>query len=244
VVFGSDWRAEYQFLQQCFDQHAQRKVKRIFEPACGTGRLLIQFAAAGYQVSGLDLNERAVDYCNQRFKRRGLQPTAFVGDMADFSLKRPVDAAFNMINSFRHLPNEKAAEGHLRSVAAALSPGGLYMLGLHLTPANGVPGDEESWSARRGHLAVVSRLWSMEVDLRRRQERVGMTFDVYTPTKQFRLSEELNFRTYTAAQFTKLLATVPELETVATYDFGYEIERPIEINRHTQDAVFVLRKRK
>ena len=44
-----------------------------------------------------------------------LKGRAQVGDMSDFEVKRPYDSAFNTINSFRHLPTEEAAVGHLES---------------------------------------------------------------------------------------------------------------------------------
>lgn len=243
LVFGSDWKAEFEFLEACFDRYAKRDVWRLFEPACGTGRLLIKFAERGYDAAGNDLNAKAIDYCNRALKRRGLAPSAVVGDMTDFRLSRKVDAAFNMINSFRHLPSEEAALGHLRSTAAALAKGGLYILGMHLTPESGEPGEAESWSARRGHLTVISRLWTVDVDLARRTERVGMTFDVYTPTRRFRLENEMGFRTYTAIQFHRLLRNVPELESVGTYDFAYDLSAPLEVDGRTEDVVYVLRKR-
>jgi SAM-dependent methyltransferase len=243
LLFGSDCKAEYDFLVECFRRHALRLVRRLFEPACGTGRLLVRFARAGYHVSGNDLNPQAVAYCNARLVRHGFAPAATVGDMADFRLRRKVDAALSTINSFPHLPSERQAEGHLRCVARALAKGGIYVLGFHLTPTRGRPWDGESWSARRGHLGVLSRMWSVEVDRRRRRERVGFTFDVYTPTRQFRLQDEMVFRTYTAGQFRRLLARVDALEPVATYDFSYHVDQPIRVTAETQDVVFVLRRR-
>ena len=243
VLFASDWRAEHVFLSACFDKHAQRPVWRLFEPACGTGRLLMRFAKAGFEVSGNDLNPKAVDYCNKRLARHGFPATAVVGDMSDFRLRRRQDAAFNTINSFRHLDSEPKARAHLECVAKALGKGGIYILGLHLTPTRGVACDEESWSARRGNLVINSRMWSIDVDRRRRRELVAFTLDVYTPTRQFRLADEFPFRTYTAAQFRSLLASVPDLELVETYDFAYDIDRPITICPGTEDVIYVLRKR-
>ncbi len=136
IIFAADWRKEFAFLEACFDEYATGPVQRLFEPACGTGRLLIKLAQAGYDVSGNDLNPKAVEFCNRRLERRGFEPTAMVGDMADFRLPKKVDAAFNLINSFRHLPNEQSATAHLQCVARALRKGGLYLLGLHLTPTD------------------------------------------------------------------------------------------------------------
>jgi SAM-dependent methyltransferase len=242
LVFGSDWKAEFDFLRAVFDTHVPGRVRRVFEPACGTGRLLFRLGQAGFKASGLDLNPRAVDFCNKRLARHGLAATAFVGDMADFTLPRPIDAAFNTINSFRHLLSEAAARSHLQCVARALRPGGVYVLGLHLTPTEGSPLDEERWSARRGHLAINTHLQTFDLDLRHRTERCRMEMDVMTPTQSRQIVDELVFRTYTAPQLTKLLASVPELELAATYDFQYRLDCPTEIGADTQDVVLILQK--
>jgi SAM-dependent methyltransferase len=243
LVFGSDWQAERDFLIACFQKHARRPVRRVFEPACGTGRLLYRLGLAGYDVSGLDLNERAVEYCNQRLRRNGFPRAAFVSDMSDFRLTHKVDAAFNMINSFRHLADEQSARAHLSCVARALGKGGLYVLGLHLTPMQGEPLEEELWSARRGHLCINTRLWRIVRSLRRRQERFGMSLDVYTPTNSFQIVDEIMFRTYTADQIHELLAETATLEIAAVYDFSYDPNKPISVGPATEDAVYVLRKR-
>jgi SAM-dependent methyltransferase len=243
LIFGSDWKAEFDFLRGMFAKYDRKPVEKIFEPGCGTGRLMIKLAQAGYQVAGLDLNPHAVQFCNARLKRHGFPETAFVGDMAEFTLKTKVDACFNMINTFRHLPTEAAAEGHFRSIAGCLRRGGLYLLGLHLTPKTAQKCTEERWSATRGSLTVNSCLWSIETDLKKRDERIGMTYDVYTPTKQFRIRDETHFRTYSREQMRRLIEKTPELELIDTYDFRYDIDGPIDLDDETEDVVYVLKRR-
>ncbi len=243
VLFGSDWKAEFDFLEDCFEMHTRRVVRRLFEPACGTGRLLIKFAHAGYEVAGIDLNGKAVDYCNERLTRKGFPATAVLGDMSNFRVRRKADAAFNTINSFRHLPDKTAAENHLKCTAAALAKGGIYVLGLHLTPQGPPTTEEECWSAQRGHLMLASRLWSIKVDKKNRREKVGMTVDIYTPTRQFRLADEMIFRTYTAAQFQNLIDRTNVFEVAATYDFAYNTEKTIAVTSKSEDVVYVLRRK-
>lgn len=243
LVYGSDWKAEFDFLQACFKKYGPKSIKRLFEPACGTGRLLIKFAQKGYDVAGNDLNHKAIDFCNQRLKRGGFPESAFVGDMSDFKVNKKFDAAFNMINSFRHLPSEKAAENHLHCMADALKKGGIYYLGFHLTPTVGESIDHEEWPARRGNLTVISSLWSEGIDFKKRAEKIGMSFSVFTPLKSERIVDEMIYRTYTAKQFEKLLKKTDVFEVVDTYDFCYEIDDPITIDETTEDVVFVLRKK-
>ncbi|MDA1230640.1 MAG: class I SAM-dependent methyltransferase, partial [Planctomycetota bacterium] len=97
LLFGSDVAAEYRFLKACFSRHAGCEVKHVFEPACGTGRLLIKIGRSGYDVAGNDLNPRAVEFCNERLRKYELPETVVVGDMSDFKVKKKFDASFNMI---------------------------------------------------------------------------------------------------------------------------------------------------
>lgn len=242
LIFGSDWAEEFRFLKECFAKYSSRPVKRVFEPACGTGRLLVQFAKAGYEVAGNDLNEKAIDYCNERLQRHGFQPTAFVGDMANFTVKKRFDAAYNLINTFRHLPSEAAAEAHFKCVAQSLNKGGIYLLGLHLIPKTPQKCTKETWQARRGPLSVESNLWTIGVDLKKRVERIGVTYDVSTPGKQFRIEDETIFRTYTAEQMYDLIATEPRLRLLETFDFRHDINWPIEITGDTEDVIYVMQK--
>ncbi|MCA9000244.1 MAG: class I SAM-dependent methyltransferase [Planctomycetaceae bacterium] len=243
LLFGSDWKAEYDFLRECFERYAKCEVSRVFEPACGTGRLLIKLAQGGYNVGGNDLNPKAVDYCNARLQRHGYPASVTVGDMADFRLAKKVHASFNTINSFRHLDSEQAAEAHLQCMANALTKGGLYILGIHLLPTQGERMETESWTARRGNLQVNSRMWSKELDTRKRNEKLGMIMDVYTPTSHMQIVDEMNYRTYTAKQFEKLLATCPQFEVAALHDFCYDMDVHVEITPRLEDVVYVLRKK-
>ena len=243
LVFGSDWKAEYDFLLACFEKHGAGEIKTLFEPACGTGRLLVKLGKAGCAVSGNDLNEKAVAFCNARLKRHGLPESAVVGDMADFTLPEPVDACFNMINSFRHLGSGAEAEAHLNCVADALKPGGLYLLGLHLTPEDDDWEGEETWHARRGQLSIISDLRTTDFDRANRVETLGMTFDISTPTRRFVMRDVMRYRTYTRAEMGELFKSVGRFDVLETYDFCYDIDEPIEVDALTEDVVYVLRKR-
>lgn len=244
LIFGSDWKAELDFLEDCFERYTDRVVEKLFEPACGTGRLLFKFAQAGYQVSGNDLNPKAIDYCNDRLTKAGFDPTAVVGDMSDFKVKQKFDAAFNTINSFRHLQTEKESVNHLKCISDGLAKGGLYVLGLHLCPskADGYHA-QESWSARRGNLQVNTNLYTMEYNPKKRFEKFAFTYDIYTPSKQFRIEDEMLFRSYTVKQMQNLFAAVPSLEVVETFDFCYKIDEPIVVDSKSEDVVYVLRKK-
>lgn len=243
LVYGSDWKAELDFLENCFKTFADVTVQHVFEPACGTGRLLYRLAGRGLQVSGLDLNQQAVNYCNQRLQKRGFSDRVVRGKMEDFQLPKPADAAFNMINSFRHLLTHEQALAHLQCMAQAIKSGGLYLLGIHLTPTTVDPTKSESWSAQRGHLCIITELHCTERNVQQRTEQFTMTYEVYTPTRQRKMQDIIFFRTYTASQFLELMREVPEWKILATFDFRYDLKQPIEVGPENEDVVYVLKRR-
>lgn len=244
LVFGSDTASELAFLEDCFGRYVDGPVKRAFEPACGTGRLMYRMAQTkGIEVSGLDLNPKAVDYCNKRMRRLKLKGEAILGDMSDFAVKKPFDAAFNTINSFRHLQSEESAVAHLECMSRAVRKGGIYALGLHLTPTRGEPTDEESWSARRGQLAINTYMWPIEKNSRKRLERFGIRFDVYKPTESFRIEDVLELRSYTLKQFLKFLESVSSWAIEEFFDFAYDVQCPVLPNACTEDIIVILKRK-
>lgn len=249
LVFGADCAAEREFILQATERYCRTarvrrgQPPRFFEPACGTGRLLDSLSRAGHDVAGLDLNARAVEFCNARFKRRGLDEPAFVADMSKFEISRRFDVGFNTINSFRHLSSEKAAREHLRCMGQSTTKGGIYLLGIHLTPTEVPPSETESWSARRGHLSINTHMWFVHRDTRKRVERFGIYFDIHKPSGTTRIVDELVLRSYTPAQMNRLIASSEMWETVETFDFGYDIDEAIEVDGSVEDVVYVLRRR-
>ncbi len=247
LVFGADCAAELTFIRQCAEQYARGKVQKLFEPACGTGRLIAQLAKQGFEVAGIDLNPKAIDFCNQRLKRiaaAGAKPgTAWVADMADFATRKKYDVAFNTINSFRHLPTEAASLGHLQCMGQAIRKGGLYLLGIHLTPTKAAPSETESWSARRGNLTVNTHMWTIERNRRKRVERFGIRFDIHTPTRYQRIEDVLVLRSYTQKQMDSLIASSGCWDCVETFDFTYDIDSAVLVDACTEDVVYVLRRR-
>lgn len=242
LIFASDWVAEFKFLKAAFEKHVDKKTKRVLEPACGTGRLLYRMAKGGYQAAGLDLNEKAIEFCNKRLARHGLPKSAFVADMCDFQVKKPYDAAFNTINSFRHLATEKQSVAHFRAMAAAIRPGGIYALGFHLTPLEGPQTDEEKWSARRGNLVINTSMWPRDKDRAGRMERYNLRFDIYRPTGPMRIDDCLELRSYTYRQFASMIKKVPEWKVEECYDFSYDIDAPVEVDGTTEDVVYILKR--
>jgi SAM-dependent methyltransferase len=243
LAFRSETRCEADFIEAACRKYCPFPSRRLLEPACGTGRLVTELAARGYHLDGFDVNQQALDYLRRRLLRRGLRARVFQADMADFRPPACVDAAYNTFDGFRHLLDEQAARCHLECVAAALRPGGIYILGLHLLPPDASEECTERWTERHGRTQVGVTLRVLATDRRRRIEVLRVSLLVRSGGKLVRLRSEFPLRIYTAGQLRRLLSRVPTLELCDVYDFWYEIDHPLELDDEISDTVLILRKR-
>jgi SAM-dependent methyltransferase len=154
IAFDMNRKGEVDFLVHAFRHFARRPVRRVLDIACGTGPHLVRLAERGYQMTGLDLSARNVDFLGERLAARGLAADLVVGDMTDFRLARPVDAAICMQDSQGHLLTNAHLLAHLRSVARNLRRGGLYVFDRYMASSWTNPARSWSWSRRRGGLIV------------------------------------------------------------------------------------------
>lgn len=243
LAFRDETKPEAAFIEAACKKYCAFPVKRLLEPACGSGRLIVELARRGYQMSGFDLNESMLQYARKRLARLGLAANFFVGDMTRFELDQPVDAAYNTFNSFRHLLTEETAISHLQSVANALKSGGIYILGLHLLPPDASEESTERWTARSGQTRLHGTLKVISSSRRRRLETLRMSLLVRTPKREVRIRSEFTLRLYTARQLKKLLHAVPQLELLDVFDFWYELDHPLQLNDEISDTVLILKKR-
>src|SRR5256885_2086463 len=128
----------------------------VLDPADapGTGPHLIRLADRGYRMSGLDLSPECIEFLGQRLAAKGHPGELVVGDMTNFRLPRPVDAAICMQDSQGHLLTNAQLVAHLRATARVVREGGLYVFDRYMASSWTDPARAWSWSKRRGKLIV------------------------------------------------------------------------------------------
>ncbi|MDY7110382.1 MAG: class I SAM-dependent methyltransferase [Planctomycetota bacterium] len=242
IIFDTDTRREMAFLEAAQQRYGLTRGRRMLEPACGSGRLVAAAAARGSRVTGFDISDGMLRFARQRLRARGLGARLVKAPMEDFSFREKFDIAHCLISTFKYLPSEETARAHLRCVAEALKPGGIYVLGLHLTDYADRSCAHERWVGRRRGVEVVCNIRSWPADRRRRTERVRSRLIVRQRGGERRLETEWSFRTYSLRQLKSLLRSEPRLERVATHDFHCEIDRPIAFDGSQLDNVLILRR--
>ena len=115
-------------------EYAHAAGGKILELGCGTGRLLIPIAAAGYEIVGLDLSEHMLARCREKLAR---QPAAvqarartLQGDMTAFDLGETYALITVPFRAFQHLLPVEEQLACLRCAHEHLDRGGKLILDL------------------------------------------------------------------------------------------------------------------
>lgn len=250
IVFDEDTEKEADFLEGLCRRHGhQSRPGRVLEPACGSGRLVTELARRGWRASGFDSSPEMLSFAREKLRSQNLKARLWQDRMEDFTppgkAPAPFDLAHCLVSTFKYLPREADAESCLRHVARSLRPGGLFVLGLHLTDYEETRCHHERWIADRDGIEVICNTRTWPPDRRRRTENLRTRLQISLPDGSLRKQEtRWTFRTYSSRQLRRLLNRVSDLlDVAACHDFHYDLERERALDDEYADLIVVLRRR-
>jgi SAM-dependent methyltransferase len=242
IAFDMNRKGEVDFLVHCFKRFARRPVRRVLDIACGTGPHLIRLAERGYEMAGLDLSAKNIQFLGERLAAKGHQGELIVGDMTDFRVKRPLDAAICMQDSQGHLLTNEQLVSHLKSVARAVRPGGLYVFDRYMVSSWTDPARRWSWSRRRGKVIVRASFSALN--------NVDPVSQVFREHMVLEAIENGTRRVYRQSHLSRMLFP-QELKAVVAlaggfefvqWFFGFKPHQVLERSKHPLLMVVVLRR--
>jgi SAM-dependent methyltransferase len=242
IAFDMNRKGEVDFLDHCFKRFARRRVHTVLDIACGTGPHLVRLAERGYRMSGLDLSRRNIEFLGERLAAKRLAGDLVVGDMTDFRLAQPVDAAICMQDSQGHLLTNAQLLAHLRSVARNLRRGGVYVFDRYMASSWTDPARAWSWSRRRGGLIVRASFSALhDVDPVSQVFKEHMTLEaVENGTRRIYRQTHMS-RMVFPQELRALVELAGGFEFVQWF-FGFKPQWVLEKSKHPLLMVVVLRK--
>ena len=157
VAFGyRDVELECDFIEKKVSMFSKCGNQAILDIACGTGSHLVTLGKRGYDVDGFDLSDRMVAYAREKAGSAGLSPRLWTDRMESFQVERTYGIAFNLLTGFNYLLTNREARDHFQMLAAALEPGGIYIVELN-HPRDFItnrPSTTNAWVESRGGVEV------------------------------------------------------------------------------------------
>jgi SAM-dependent methyltransferase len=243
IAFDMNRKGEVDFLVHCFQRYARRPVRTVLDIACGTGPHLIRLVERGYALSGLDLSSKNIDFLRERLSAKGERADLIVGDMTDFRLRRPIDAAICMQDSQGHLLTNEQLIAHLRCVTRSLRRGGVYVFDRYMASSWTNPARSWSWSRRRGGLIVRASFSALhDVDPVTQVFRERMTLEAIENGARRVYRQTHRSRMVFPQELRALVDLAGGFEFVQWF-FGFKPHQVLERSKHPLLMVVVLRRR-
>lgn len=131
----------------------------VLDVGCGTGRLLLDYRAAGIDIDGVDCSPEMLALCRQKARLLGLRPVLYEQYMEALGLPRTYRTILVPSSSFQLLTDADIAREAMRRFHAHLQPGGVLVMPFMILWREGDP-LETPWQvreARRDDGVVVRR---------------------------------------------------------------------------------------
>jgi SAM-dependent methyltransferase len=200
VLFGFDRSREAEFYDATFTRCGVARGERVLEVACGPARVARLLARRGWRMTGLDRSAAMLAFARAEAAAESTPLDTLCADMTAFSTARPFAAAYNPLSSFRLLHGDAEADAQLRCLAAALRPGGVYVLDLAFQAQAGEPvtTTDEGWELTRGAVTV-------------RGENDAVYVTDAGVRRKLAWGSEAHLRGYTASAFAERVRSCPDL---------------------------------
>ena len=106
-----------------------KKIARILDLACGSGRHAVALAKEGHEIIGLDLSSQMISAAQVCAQENDVQVQFYVANMekANTTVKGPFDLILCLGNSLALLPSLESLQQTLKGVYMLLSKGGYFI---------------------------------------------------------------------------------------------------------------------
>src|SRR5882724_3635432 len=211
-------RAEADFIQRQLQLSARA---RVLDVPCGNGRLSIELAHRGFQLTGVDFAGEFIDEARLKSSAGGALVDFHERDMRDLTWIGEFDGAFCFGNSFGYLDDDENAD-FLAAVSRTLKPGARFILDAPAIAECLLPHFVEKRTFELGGItATIDNRYDHE------QGRMFPSFTfVRNGVEDKRSSSQ---RVYTYKELTDLLRSAG-FETVIAY--GSVDEHPFKLGAH------------
>lgn len=105
---------------------------KILDLACGSGRVLVQLAKMGFDVTGVDQSSEMLAIARWRMEEEKIPPfPLYEQDMRELSLGTSFDLIYSFLDSICYLTREEEWRALFQRVYHHLNPGGLFYFDIH-----------------------------------------------------------------------------------------------------------------
>ena len=129
-----DYSAWADFIEQIIKkEYKEGTPELVLDLGCGTGRMTLELAARGYDMTGVDISPEMLDAARDSAEKKGMADKILwlCQDMTEFELYGTVDVTVSCLDCINHLESKADLEKCLDLVHNYLIPDGLFIFDIN-----------------------------------------------------------------------------------------------------------------
>lgn len=199
---------------------AGKSALNIMELACGTGKIAVELAKKGHQVTGVDLSDEMLSLAYNRMQEESVRLALAVGDMRSLEPMGDFDVVTCFSDSLCYMSDENEVAQVFQSVNRNLGDGGVFLFDVHsLHQVNNVfPGYQYIYQDEEGAF-----LWESFAGDAENSVEHDLTFFVDSPGNPGLFERHTEYhreRTYPLDVYQRILAETGFTDIAVTAEFG------------------------
>ena len=223
IAFSWDLSREIEFLKGVFERHVSFPVRKILEPACGSGRFLRTLPSHGFRVTGYDINPVMLKYAEDSVATAGCGGSVRIvlADMVSAEIPGEFDAAINLIGSIGYLHSDDGVISHLRATGSSLREGGIYLVQVNFAHEGELP-DGDHWTMEREGISVKTSWRILREDRESRLSHQVGRFEVEQEGNIVKFDDRHTLRLWLYSELKELVHRSGMFEIAAVYGEDFE----------------------
>lgn len=122
-----DYKRWADFFEKIIKKHMSTRPELVLDLGCGTGKMTLELASRGYDMTGIDFSPEMLDIARNLADEEGHDVLWLCQDMRKFELYGTVDAAVSCLDCLNHLTNYDDLKKCLSLVHNYLIPDGIFI---------------------------------------------------------------------------------------------------------------------
>lgn len=232
---------EAKVFDECFRRYSKIRIRRVLELGSGTSPHLEEWEKRGIEYVGIDTSKIMLSYARKNARNLAMDATLIKADMRNFSFRRRVDFAYTMLGSL-FAKSTSDVRSHLRSVASALNPGGLYFLDWCVNFQWGEAAPIQRWTVEKEKVRVKMKFESEILNRATQMIRNTLTADVDDAGKRLHLESVEDTRTVFPQEFLLLAEESDKFEFVGWWNH-WNLREPVDKATRISRPVALIRRR-
>ncbi len=121
------------FYESVFKKYATKKPELILDLGCGTGKITLELARRGYDMTGVDISPQMLDIARGEAEKAGLEKKNLwlAQDICDFELYGTVEVCISSLDTINHLLSDEEVLSCFSLVHNYLDPDGLFIFDIN-----------------------------------------------------------------------------------------------------------------